>query len=83
MRKLISSGLFAAVLAGIAFAANDRDRHADYTDPKKPGVTQCKAFYDTEDNLTLCSDWCGKYKTENEGATCECGDGKCAADDHN
>lgn len=81
MRKLILSGLFAAALAGIAFAA-DRDRHADFTDAKTPTVKQCKAFYDTEDNLTLCNDWCGKFKTENAGATCSCDEGKCAADDH-
>ncbi len=84
MRKLIISGLFAAALAGIAFAANDRDRHADYTDGKAPNAAaQCKGFYGSEDNLTLCNDWCGKFITDNSGATCQCGEGKCPADDHN
>jgi hypothetical protein len=81
MRKLILTGLFAASLAGIAFATVDRDRHADFTDGKAPAA-QCKGFYGTEDNLTQCNDWCGKYVTENSGATCKCDDGKCAADDH-
>jgi hypothetical protein len=84
MRKLIISGLFAAALAGIAFAA-DRDRHADYTNPKAPAgqtQSQCKGFYGGDDNLTACADWCGQYRTDNQGATCECGEGKCVADDH-
>ncbi len=89
MRKLILSGLFAAALVGTAYAANDRDRHANFTDGKVAAATtakdapaECKPFYGTEDNLSACNDWCGQYKTENAGATCTCDEGKCAADDH-
>jgi hypothetical protein len=82
MRKIMVSGLFAIAIVGIAFAA-DRDRHASYTDPKAPtAAAQCKGFYGTDDNLTACSDFCGTWRTANEGATCACDDGKCPADDH-
>jgi len=83
MRKIIVAGLFALAVAGMAFAA-DWDRHASYTDPKAPGAApQCKGFYGTDDNLTACNDFCGTWRTSNEGATCDCEDGKCPADDHN
>jgi hypothetical protein len=82
MRKTILSGLFAIALVGIAFAA-DRDRHASFTDPKAPSAAaQCKGFYGTDDNLSACNDFCGKYRDENQGSTCACDDGKCPADDH-
>jgi hypothetical protein len=83
MRKIIVAGLFALAVAGMAFAA-DRDRHASYTDPKAPAAAaQCKGFYGTDDNLTPCNDFCGTWRTSNEGAACDCTDGKCPADDHN
>jgi hypothetical protein len=83
MRKMIMTGLFAIAVAGLAFAA-DRDRHADISNPKTPtAAAQCKGFYGTDDNLTACTDFCGKYRTDNDGATCDCTDGKCPADDHN
>jgi hypothetical protein len=82
MRKMILSGLFAIAVVGLAYAA-DRDRHADFSDPKTPtAAAKCKGFYNLDDNLTPCNDFCGKYRTDNEGATCECTDGKCPADDH-
>jgi hypothetical protein len=33
-----------------------------------------------DDNLSPCSDFCEQYRTDNPGATCACGDGKCPAD---
>ena len=82
MRKIIVSGLFAIAVAGLAFAA-DRDRHANFTDPKAPAAAaQCKGFYGTDDNLTACSDFCEKWRPANEGGTCDCDDGRCPADDH-
>jgi hypothetical protein len=82
MRKIIMSGLFAIAVVGLAYAA-DHDRHADFSNPKTPTAPAgCKGFYGTDDNLTPCNDFCGQYRTDNEGATCECGDGKCPADDH-
>lgn len=82
MRKLIVSAIFVVAVGGIAWAA-DRDRHASFTDPKAPNAeAQCKGFYGTDDNLTLCNDFCGQYKTDNQGANCSCDDGKCPADDH-
>jgi len=83
MRKIIMSGLFAIAIVGLALAA-DRDRHANFTDAKASpaGVAQCKGFYGTDDNLSACNDWCGQYRTSNEGATCACDEGKCPADDH-
>ena len=82
MRKMIMSGLFAVAMVGLASAA-DRDRHADFNNPKAPtAAAGCKGFYGTDDNLTPCNDFCGQWRTDNDGATCECGDGKCAADDH-
>lgn len=82
MRKIIISGLFAIAVAGLAYAS-DRDRHADYTDPKAPATaTACKGFYNLDDNLSPCNDFCGQWRTEHEGASCECSDGKCPADDH-
>jgi hypothetical protein len=82
MRKIIMSGLFAIAVVGLAYAA-DRDRHADFSNPKTPTAPAgCKGFYGTDDNLTACSDFCGQYRTDNAGATCDCNDGKCPADDH-
>ncbi|HLX04888.1 MAG TPA: hypothetical protein VKR28_05100 [Candidatus Binatus sp.] len=82
MRKIIMSGLFAIALVGIAFAM-DIDRHADFSNPKaQPAAAGCKGFYGTDDNRTACDDFCGQYRTANDGATCECGEGKCAADEH-
>jgi hypothetical protein len=84
MRKIIMSGLFAVAVVGLAYAGGDRDRHADYTNPKTPSAAPaCKGFYGTDDNLSPCNDFCDKWRTDNQGATCECNDGKCAADDHN
>ncbi|HXN13291.1 MAG TPA: hypothetical protein VN865_09310 [Candidatus Acidoferrales bacterium] len=83
MRKIIISGLFAIAIAGLALAAgSDRDRHADFSNPKTPAAPGCKGFYNTDDNLTPCNDFCGQWRTDNVGATCECTDGKCPADDH-
>jgi hypothetical protein len=83
MRKLIIAAVFMTGIAGIAFAGVDRDRHANFTDPKTPGAAaQCKGFYGLDDNLTACNDYCAQYRTANEGATCACDDGKCPADDH-
>jgi hypothetical protein len=83
MRKIIMSGLFAIAIVGLAFAA-DRDRHANYTDPKAPAAAAalCKGFYGTDDNLSACNDWCGEFRTSNAGASCACDEGKCPADDH-
>jgi hypothetical protein len=83
MRKIIMSGLFAIAVVGIAVAA-DRDRHAAYSDPKAAAGAQalCKGFYGSDDNLSACNDFCGQWKTANEGSTCDCDDGKCATDDH-
>jgi len=82
MRKILMSGLFAIAVVGLAFAA-DRDRHANVTDPKAPAaVAQCKGFYGTDDNLTLCNDFCGEWRTGNAGGTCACDEGRCPADDH-
>lgn len=82
MRKLIMSVVFVIGLAGIAFAV-DRDRHANFSDPKAPAAAaQCKGFYGLDDNLTACNDYCQQYVTANQGATCTCDDGKCPADDH-
>jgi hypothetical protein len=82
MRKIVLSGLFAIAVVGLAFAA-DHDRHADFTNPKAPSaVPACKGFYNTDDNLTPCNDFCGQWRTDNPGATCECDDGKCPADEH-
>jgi hypothetical protein len=82
MRKIIMSGLLAIAVVGLAYAA-DHDRHADFNDPKTPAAAPgCKGFYGTDDNLTPCSDFCSQYRTDHEGATCECSDGKCPADDH-
>jgi hypothetical protein len=83
MRKIIVSGLFAIATVGLAFAA-DIDRHADFSNPKAPtAAAGCKGFYGTDDNLTACSDFCEKWRTDNDGATCACSDGKCPADEHN
>ena len=83
MRKIIMSGLFAIAVVGLAYAA-DRDRHADFSNPKAAAAgPACKGFYNLDDNLTPCNDFCGQWRTDNEGATCECNDGKCPADDHN
>ena len=83
MRKIIMSGLFAIAVVGLAFAA-DRDRHADFSSPKTPtAAAGCKGFYGSDDNLTACTDFCGKFRTDNDGATCDCTDGKCPADEHN
>jgi len=83
MRKMIMTGLFAIAVAGLAFAA-DRDRHADFSNPKGPtAAAQCKGFYGSDDNLTACTDFCGKFRSDNDGATCDCTDGKCPADEHN
>jgi hypothetical protein len=81
MRKMIMSGLFVIAFVGVAFAI-DRDRHADYSNPKAPAAPQCKSFSGTDDNLTACNDFCGQWRTDNQGATCACDDGKCPADDH-
>lgn len=82
MRKFIVSGLFAIALVGLAFAA-DIDRHADFSNPKaQPAAAGCKGFYGTDDNRTACDDFCGKYRTDNEGASCDCAEGKCTADEH-
>ena len=81
MRKMILSGLFTIAIVGLASAA-DRDRHADYSNPKTPNAAQCKGFYNLDDNLSPCNDFCGQWRTDNAGATCECSDGKCPADDH-
>ncbi len=82
MRKIIMTGLFAIAAVGLAFAA-DRDRHANFSDPKAPSaVAQCKGFYGTDDNLTACNDFCGQWRSSNEGGTCACDEGKCPADDH-
>ena len=83
MRKIIMSGLFAIAIVGLAFAA-DRDRHANYSDPKAPGSAAglCKGFYGSDDNLTACNDWCGDFRSSNAGANCACDEGKCPADDH-
>jgi len=81
MRKIIMSGLFAIAVVGLAYAS-DRDRHADYSNPKTPAVPGCKGFYGTDDNLTPCNDFCDQLRTDNQGATCACSDGKCPADDH-
>ena len=76
MRKMIMSGLFAIAVVGLAYAA-DRDRHADFNNPKTPAAAAgCKGFYNLDDNL------CGQWRTDNQGGTCECTDGKCPADDH-
>ncbi len=70
MRKIIMSGLFAIALVGLAFAM-DIDRHADFSNPKAPtAAAGCKGFYGTDDNRTACDDFCGQYRTDNEGATC-------------
>jgi len=83
MRKIIMSGLFAIAVVGLAYAA-DHDRHADFSNPKAPAAEPaCKGFYNTDDNLTPCNDFCGQWRTDNQGATCECNDGKCPDDDHN
>lgn len=83
MRKIIMSGLFAIAVVGFAYAGGDRDRHADYTNPKTPSAAAaCKGFYGTDDNLSPCNDFCTQWRTDNQGATCECSDGKCPADDH-
>ena len=82
MRKIIMSGVFVFAMVGLA-SATDRDRHANYSDPKAPTAAQlCKGFYGTDDNLTACNDFCTQIKTASEGATCACDDGKCPADDH-
>lgn len=81
MRKIIMAGLFAIAVAGLAFA-HDIDRHADFSNPKAPAAAGCKGFYGTDDNRTACSDFCEQWLAGNEGATCECGEGKCPADDH-
>jgi hypothetical protein len=82
MRKIIMSGLFAIAVVGLAYAA-DHDRHADFSNPKTPNAAAgCKGFYNTDDNLTPCNDFCGQWRTDNQGGTCECTDGKCPADDH-
>ncbi len=81
MRKIIMSGLFAVAVVGLAYAGSDHDRHADFSNPKTPTAAPgCKGFYGTDDNLTACSDFCGQYRTDNPGATCDCDDGKCPAD---
>ena len=83
MRKIIISGLFAIAVVGLAYAGGDRDRHADYTNPKTPSAAAaCKGFYGTDDNLSPCNDFCTQWRTDNQGASCECNDGKCPADDH-
>jgi len=81
MRKIIMSGLFAIAVVGLAYAA-DRDRHADFSVPKTHTVPGCQGFYGTDDNLTACTDFCGQYRSDNQGSTCECSDGKCPADEH-
>lgn len=82
MRKIIVSGIFLIAVAGLAYAA-DRDRRANYTDPKAAGAAQaqCKGFYGTDDNLSACNDFCNQWTAAHEGSTCACDDGKCAADD--
>ncbi len=82
MQRIIMSGLFAIALVGLAFAM-DIDRHADFSNPKaQPAAAGCKGFYGTDDNRTACDDFCGQYRSANEGSTCACTEGKCAADDH-
>jgi hypothetical protein len=82
MQRIIMSGLFAIALVGLAFAM-DIDRHADFSNPKaQPAAAGCKGFYGTDDNRTACDDFCGQYRSVNDGATCACTEGKCPADDH-
>ena len=82
MRKIIMSGLFAIAVVGLAFAA-DIDRHADFSNPKTPtaarGVQRLLRHRRQPDSPATIS--AGKYRTDNEGATCACSDGKCPADD--
>ncbi|HEY6394507.1 MAG TPA: hypothetical protein VIX12_03750 [Candidatus Binataceae bacterium] len=80
-RYLLAAGLVVA-LSGVVYAL-DRDRHADYTDPSAAAdaTAQCKGFYNTDDNLTACQDWCEQYKSQHEGASCKCDDSKCPADE--
>ena len=83
MRKLIATAAFLAMVAGIAFAA-DHARHATYTDPSaanKGAVALCKGFYGEDDNRSPCQDWCEQWRQSHEGATCECAEGKCDADE--
>lgn len=83
MRKLIVITALVAMLGGLAFAA-DQDRHATYTDPSaadKGATALCKGFYGEDDNRTPCQDWCEQWRGAHDGATCECSDGKCAADE--
>lgn len=84
MRKLIVTAAFIAMVAGVAFAA-DQDRHAAYTDPSaadKGATALCKGFYNSDDNRTPCQDWCEQWTQAqgHEGAKCECVDGRCDAD---
>ena len=83
MRKLIVAAAFAAVVAGLAFAA-DQARHATYTDPSaadKGATALCKGFYGEDDNRSPCQDWCAQWLHAHAGASCDCSDGKCAADE--
>lgn len=83
MRKLIVTAAFVAMVAGIAFAA-DQDRHAAYTDPSaadKGATALCKGFYNQDDNRTPCQDWCEQWLQGHQSASCACADGKCAADE--
>ena len=82
MRKIIMSGLFAIAVAGLAFAADMIVTPTSAIPRRQPPRAGCKGFYGTDDNRTACNDFCGKYRTDNEGATCACSDGKCPADDH-
>jgi hypothetical protein len=83
MRKLLMTAGCLLLAATLAWAA-DRDRHANYTDPSaadKGTQTLCKGFYGEDDNLTPCQDWCQQWIEAHEGASCACGDEKCAQDE--
>jgi len=82
MRKVILAVVFVVAGAASAFTA-DLDRHANYTDPSaadKGATVLCQGFYDKDDNRTPCQDWCQKWLEGHESGSCECTEGKCAAD---
>ena len=79
IRRALSLGLFFAILAGSAMAA-DIDRHGTYNEAGA-SATKCKDFIGTDDNRTACVDWCSKWMEANADTKCSCDEGACPHQD--
>ena len=82
MRAFLITSVMVTLLMGLAFAAADIDRHADYTDPAAGANAraQCRSFTKLDDNRTPCNDFCASWNKDHPGATCNCSEDKCPAE---